>query len=232
MQAAGPAPGALAHAPPSLRFAWMGEAALLCDPSGSHLSDAIQQRIWTLADRTIDLPFVRDVVPGMNNFLVLFDPFLVTREELERRLGEIWRGSGAAVRAGKTHEIPVVYGGRGCEDLPFVAEQCGLSIEDVVRRHAASDFMVYALGAHPGFGYLSGMDPRLATPRRAVPRTRVEAGSITIGGSQSGFVACTSPSGWHIIGHTCVCFFDPHAQSPTLLTPGDHVRIIVEDILS
>ena len=216
---------------PPLRFAWMGEAALLCDPSAGHLSDLLQQKIWTLADRAVALACVREVVPGMNNFLVVFDPCLVTREELERHLLDLWQDAGAERRAGKTHEIPVIYGGPGGEDLAFVARQCGLAIEEVVRRHAASDFMVYALGAHPGFGYLSGMDPSLATPRRAVPRTRVEAGSITIGGSQSGFVACTSPSGWHILGRSSVRFFDPAAQPPALLAPGDHVRIIIEDIL-
>ena len=83
----------------------------------------------------------------------------------------------------------------------------------------------------PGFPYLSGLDPRLACPRRASPRLRVVEGAVIIGGAQAGIMPQTAPSGWHIIGHAELRLFDPLADPPTLFRPGDTVRFAVSDIL-
>ena len=42
------------------------------------------------------------------------------------------------------------------------------------------------LGFLPGFAYLGGLDSRLFTPRLKNPRTRIDAGSVGIGGEQTG----------------------------------------------
>jgi KipI family sensor histidine kinase inhibitor len=80
------------------------------------------------------------------------------------------------------------------------------------------------MGFAPGFPYLSGLPARLATPRLATPRLAVQAGSVGIGGSQTGVYPIQTPAGWRIIGHTTVKLYDPAATSPFLLSPGDHVR--------
>jgi len=100
----------------------------------------------------------------------------------------------------------------------------------VVRRHAAAEYVVYLLGFLPGFAFLGGLPTALATPRRAVPRTAVPAGSVGIGGEQTGIYPLRSPGGWHLIGRTEVALFDPLAASPTLLRPGDRVRFVVESL--
>jgi KipI family sensor histidine kinase inhibitor len=99
-----------------------------------------------------------------------------------------------------------------------------MTADEVVRRHAAGDYVVHMVGFLPGFAYLGGLDPRLATPRRATPRTVVPAGSVGIGGQQTGVYPMDSPGGWHLIGRTELRLFDPRRDPPTLLRAGDRVR--------
>ena len=97
-----------------------------------------------------------------------------------------------------------------------------------MRRHSEADYIVYLLGFLPGFGFLGGLPPELATPRRAEPRVAVPARSVGIGGAQTGIYPLVSPGGWQLIGRTPLELFDPRAAEPTLLRPGDRVRFVVE----
>ena len=90
---------------------------------------------------------------------------------------------------------------------------------------------MYALGSHPGYCYLGGMDPRIATPRRKVPVVRIPGGAVSIGGAQTGVSASDGPSGWNTIGSTAMAFFDASQQPPAVLRPGDRIRFRVEDII-
>lgn len=120
------------------------------------------------------------------------------------------------------HEIPVHYAG---PDLPALARQCGLTESEVIALHQAPEYRVAMIGFAPGFPYLSGLDPRLATARKAQPLLQVPAGSVAIGGQQTGIYPAVLPGGWHIIGHTPVSLFNPvDQQQPCLLQPGDRVR--------
>jgi KipI family sensor histidine kinase inhibitor len=213
-----------------LRLSSLGESAVLLDAASGTLADDVQQRIWALATTVEQWPHIREVVPGMNNLLVIFDALRIDPPELSDRLRHAWREARQSAKAGRTIEIPVDYGGEAGVDLAFIAERHDLSIEEVVRLHSEAVYSVYALGSQPGFGYLAGLDGRLATPRREVPRTRVEAGSVMIGGAQAGVMACTTPSGWHVIGRTGVRLFDPSRSPPVLLEPGDRVQFRVESI--
>jgi KipI family sensor histidine kinase inhibitor len=125
---------------------------------------------------------------------------------------------------GREVEIPVCYGGDFAPDLPELADRLDMQPEEVVRRHSARPYTVHFLGFLPGFPYLGGMDPRLATPRRPEPRPRVDAGSVGIAGGQTGVYPLPSPGGWNLIGKTPLPLFrasDPH---PARLQPGDTVR--------
>lgn len=121
-------------------------------------------------------------------------------------------------------EIPVCYGGEYGLDLDAVAERARLSRDDVIARHAAAEYVVAMLGFAPGFPYLLGLDPALQMPRRATPRTRVPAGSVAIGGEQTGIYPRELPGGWHLVGRTPVVLFDARRDPPCLLAPGDRVR--------
>jgi KipI family sensor histidine kinase inhibitor len=124
-------------------------------------------------------------------------------------------------------DVPVHYGGEYGPDLKTVADHTGLSVKEVVERHAGGHYVVFFLGFQPGFAYMGGLEDALHTPRRSEPRLEVPAGSVGIGGAQTGIYPATSPGGWQLIGRTALKLFDPSRNPPTLLQPGDRVRFTV-----
>ena len=135
----------------------------------------------------------------------------------------------ALAEASHTLEIPVRYGGAFGEDLDAAAAELGIAADTVIARHGAALYTVAMVGFAPGFPYLSGLDPSLALPRLATPRTRVPAGSVAIGGAQTGIYPRESPGGWRLLGRTPLRLFDPQRASPSLLAPGDRVRFVAID---
>lgn len=123
-----------------------------------------------------------------------------------------------------SHEIPVCYEAEFAPDLALVSRHASLSAGEVVRRHCSGEYRVHCIGFMPGFPYLGGLPAELATPRRASPRTHVPAGSVGIGGAQTGIYPVASPGGWNVIGRTPVSLFDPTREQPALLRAGDRVR--------
>ncbi|ORM75661.1 hypothetical protein HA42_20170, partial [Pantoea deleyi] len=145
-----------------------------------------QQRIWGLNQRLQSYDSVLEVIPGMNNItLILRDPQQNALDAIER-LQRWWEESEAQLPASRQVAIPVIYGGEAGPDLAVVADQAGLTPRQVVELHSNSEYVVFFIGFQPGFPYLGGLDPRLHTPRRAEPRVSVPAGSVGIGGSQTG----------------------------------------------
>lgn len=205
-----------------------GTGALLLDvATGSAFDERWQARLLALAESLGGIDGVEDVVPGMNNLMVAFDPLTVDAGVMERRLADGWRSAVATGGIGRSHDIAVVYGG---PDIEAFAIDLGLSVDEVVERHAGAVYRVAAIGAMPGFPYLSGLDPALATPRRAVPRQGVQRGAVIIGGGQAGIMPITASSGWHIVGHTDFTLFDPYRAAPATLAAGDVVRFSVAGV--
>lgn len=185
-----------------------------------------QRRIWGLAARLADHPDVREAIPGMNNLTVLLaNPQLQALDAIER-LQSWWEESDAVVPELRTVDIPVVYGGEQGPDLDEVAQLAGMTPRQVVECHSGARYDVYFLGFQPGFPYLGGLPESIAAPRRAEPRLRVPAGSVGIGGRQTGIYPQATPGGWQIIGRTPLAMFDPALNPPTLLLPGDQVRFV------
>ncbi len=185
-----------------------------------------QRRIWGLAERLVHYAEVREVIPGMNNLTVLLtNPQQLALDAIER-LQSWWEESDAVIPESRCVCVPVFYGGDDGPDLDLVAELTGLTPQDVVACHCAVAYDVYFLGFQPGFPYLGGLPERIAVPRRAEPRLNVSAGSVGIGGKQTGIYPLATPGGWQIIGRTPLGLFDPAANPPTLLRPGDSVRFV------
>jgi len=185
-----------------------------------------QRRIWGLAERLVHYDEVREVIPGMNNLTVLLtDPQKLALDAIER-LQSWWEDSDAVIPESRCVFIPVIYGGDDGPDLDLVAELTGMTPQDVVACHSSIAYDVYFLGFQPGFPYLGGLPERLAAPRRAEPRLKVPAGSVGIGGKQTGIYPLVSPGGWQIIGRTPQVLFSPSANPPTLLRPGDNIRFV------
>ncbi|WP_087690229.1 5-oxoprolinase subunit PxpB [Pandoraea sp. PE-S2R-1] len=213
----------------TLKILPLGDSALVCEP-GTAPSLGAQRRVWHVAALARYWPDVREVVPGMNNLTLLFDPLATDQGALGERLREAWQTQPPAGEVGRDIEIPVHYGGEHGPDLHDVAKHARLQPKTVVQRHTAPEYVVYFLGFQPGFPYLGGLDESIAMPRRAEPRLAVPAGSVGIGGSQTGVYPLTSPGGWQIIGHTASALFDPAATPPALLAPGDRVRFTIASL--
>ncbi len=187
---------------------------------------ATQKRIWRLTQRLGEIPEVVEAIPGMNNItVVLRNPHSLALDAIER-LQRWWEESEALEPESRNIDIPVVYGTAAGPDLAEVARHAGLTEKQVVELHASVDYVVWFLGFQPGFPYLGGLPEQLATPRRDEPRLLVPAGSVGIGGAQTGIYPLATPGGWQLIGHTPLPLFDPHRDEPVLLRPGDTVRFI------
>ncbi|HEY3599477.1 MAG TPA: 5-oxoprolinase subunit PxpB [Paraburkholderia sp.] len=206
----------------------LGDSALVCEAPPPATLDC-QRRVWAAAEAARDWPHVLEVVPGMNNLTLVFDPLEADRDALMQQLQSAWDAAGNASAAGREIEIPVQYGGEFGPDLNAVAEHTGLSRQDVIGRHSAGEYVVFFLGFQPGFAYMGGLDKTLHTPRRAAPRLEVPAGSVGIGGAQTGIYPSASPGGWQLIGRTALPLFDPSRTPPTLLQPGDRVRFTIAE---
>jgi len=212
------------------RITPLGTTALLFEAPGA-LTLPTQQRIWALAREAQEWTEVREAVPGMNNLMLTLVGPPRGLQALEERLHAAWSAVRPLGLEGRTVVLPVTYGGDGGPHMADVVAHTGLSVDEIVELHSAPLYTVYALGSHPGYCYLGGMDPRIATPRRQVPVMSIPGGSVSIGGAQTGVSASPGPSGWNTIGSTDMCFFDPARDPPALLQPGDSIRFRVEKVI-
>jgi KipI family sensor histidine kinase inhibitor len=183
-------------------------AVLVEDPPGSPVT-------WALGLRALASLGVVDVVPAARTVLVRCtdDEAL---QAITDRLDEITPVADDGV-ALNVVGIDVVYDG---EDLGWVADRSGLSVDEIVHVHSSTAHRVAFCGFAPGFGYLTGLPPALHLPRRASPRTHVPAGSVAIAAEYSAVYPRASPGGWHLIGRTDLALFDPDRDPPALMRPG------------
>jgi len=218
---------------PAPRFFPMGDQALIIE-FGDRIDPALSTEIAAVAQRLREShPIgVRDIVPAYSTLALHYDagavgagtsPYEALVEAIEPWLKTQVT---ATLPAGRLIEIPVCYGGTFGGDLEALAKSCNLSVEEVIAIHSRAVYHVHMLGFVPGFGYLGGLDARLATPRRDTPRPHVPAGSVAIGGAQTGVYPLDTPGGWHIIGRTPLQLFRSDAMPPSLLTAGDAVRFV------
>jgi len=167
---------------------------------------------------------VTNVHPAYASILVDFDPRVIRHAGVEQAATEIFaQAAGAAFPEPRTVEL---YGGENGPDLESVAALTGHTPDEVVAIHSGAGYLVYFLGFSPGFPYLGGLPESIAAPRLETPRKRVPAGSVAIGGRQTGVYPLASPGGWRIIGRTPLHLFDAAADPPALLQMGDHVRFV------
>jgi len=185
--------------------------------------------------RQAKLPGVVEVAPAYTTVALFYDPVGAVAggadphrvfEWMAARVHtEIANGNLRLKRtAGSAIEIPICCDQKFAPDLDEVANHVGISPEQVIELYCAASYRVSCLGFTPGFPYLTGLPPELATPRRPVPRKQVPTGSVGIGGAQTGIYPTVSPGGWNIIGRTPVRLFSPQKNPPALLCAGDNVR--------
>lgn len=202
-----------------------GDSALSIE-LGDRISADLNEQVRALDGAVLEAGYpLLESVPTYRSLLVQFDPVAVTFADASRLvLACLARAVASPPRSARIWSVPALYGQPYGDDLPALAERHGLSPCEVVRRHAGVRYRVFAIGFMPGFAYLGGLDPALATPRRQTPRLGIPSGSITIGGAQAALTSVEAPSGWHVIGRSPVLPFLPSREPPCLFAAGDIIE--------
>ncbi len=205
-------------------FKAFGDAALLVE-FGDVVDPVINGQVIALDQKLTDdpLPGVVELAPSFRSLLVQFDPLVTDggaiRQGIEAVVDQLQVGSSK----GRHWIVPVCYEGDLAPDLGLVAEETGHSPDEIVAAHAGAIHQVYMLGFLPGCPYLGGVPTSLDLPRRQDPRLTVPKGSIGLAVGLSVIYPTESPGGWNLIGRTPVEMFDPNADDPALLAPGDKI---------
>jgi 5-oxoprolinase (ATP-hydrolysing) subunit B len=207
-----------------------GDSAITVEFS-REIDDAANHRVLAL-DRTIasePVSGVTETVPTYRSLLVHYDPVQIDFDALSERLVFLAQRPVPLVTKTRRWRVPVVYGGEHGVDLEDVAKTLNTTPDDIVARHVAGDYRVAMIGFTPGWSYLSGLEKSLHMPRRQNPRLLTPAGTISIGGVQTGVQCLAGPSGWHLLGRTAVRTYQLHRDPIFLLEPGDAVTFSAID---
>lgn len=194
---------------------------------GNEISPELHARVIGLfqALRARRDPRIRNLHPGYTSVLVDFDPLRMAHDELAAIIEQSASAAGSeGERKSNVVSVPVCYDVEFGPDLMDLAKHANISPEEVIRLHSSATYLVYFLGFSPGFAYMGGLPEKLHMPRLATPRGYVAGGTVGIAGSQTGIYPVDSAGGWRLIGRTPWRMFDPHADPPTRLQPGDRVR--------
>ena len=212
----------------NIKILTAGDASLLVE-FGKEINPEINRKIAATVQlmREQHIEGVVDVIPAFCSLLINYDPRVIGYEEIKSRIKDLLRLEiKAANEKKKIFEIPVCYGGEFGPDIATIAEHAGLTEQEVIEIHSSRDYLIYMLGFLPGFCYLGGLDERIFTPRLASPRIKIDAGSVGIGGSQTGIYPLDSPGGWQLMGKTPVKTYDPDRDVTILVEAGDYIRFV------
>lgn len=182
------------------------------------------------------LPEVVETVPAFNRLLIVgaaatWDPDRI-QVQLTGLAGSILEAPIAGPSSAERVALPACYDPALAPDLIELAESVRLPPSAVAEIHAGSEYTVLATGFAPGFAYLGDLDPRIAAPRRASPRSRVEAGSIGIADRRTGVYPSAGPGGWRLVGRVPPALFRDAADRIARFEPGARVTFRVIDLAS
>lgn len=203
----------------------LGEAAvkLTYNEEVSHsLTSRIQAFCRELA--SLEIEGITEWVPAYDSVTVYYEPWALTFAEISDVLDDITAVATEESSKKMIVTIPTLYGGEHGPDLEELANEKGITCDDIINLHTNEDYLINMIGFLPGFPYLSGLNERIAAPRLDTPRQQVPAGSVGIAESQTGIYPLESPGGWNLIGRTPLRLFQPEKEDPFLLHQGDTLR--------
>lgn len=193
-------------------------------------------------DRAINQAGIKGVIetfPGWRSVLISYDSLVIRTKDLIAEIRNVVK-QGREVKEvpSRLIELPVKYGGRWAPDLDFIAQENGISREEVVRIHSETIHWVGMVGFTPGSPQLMQLNPPLLLSVRKYlsPRIYTPQGTIALGGSITAIYPVVSPGGYQMMGLTPVPIYDRFQRldifekSPVLLHIGDRIRFIrIED---
>ena len=172
-----------------------------------------------------------DIIPSYQSITLLYNPMTITHESLKKTLKQILDNEFAKQPKNKSEnsrliEIPVCYDSDFSPDLVSISNKLKLDVQEIIQLHTEPEYLVHMLGFLPGFLYLGGLNNKLRFPRKNTPQKQVAAGSVGIGGRQTGIYPVNSPGGWQIIGKTPIKLFNPQKENPAIASALDRVKFV------
>lgn len=212
-----------------IRFIPLGDQAVHLI-IGDQINPKTHQKVMQISHllKKHPLPGITEWVPTYQAITLFYRPELITYDQLVTKLNKWLQQITIQLPKLQTRriDIPVLYGEPYGPDLDHVAQVNQLAPEEVIAIHTQPTYLVYMIGFTPGFPYLGGLSPQIATPRKKNPRQQVPAGSVGIADQQTGIYSLSTPGGWNLIGRTPIRLFDPQRQPAALLTTGDQIRFV------
>lgn len=193
---------------------------------GDEISEDLNRQLVNLKHRILQesIEGIEEVIVSYTALVIYFNVMEIEAKDLIETLQAI-KGSefNQKVNRYKVFEIPVCYGGEYGPDVNLFEEN-GLGLEEIINLHSEKEYLVYMVGFMPGFPYLGGLDERLFKDRLDNPRTNIPAGSVGIGGKQTGMYPFESPGGWNLIGRTPIKLYDERrGEDAVLYQAGDRI---------
>ncbi|MDD2397214.1 MAG: 5-oxoprolinase subunit PxpB [Tissierellia bacterium] len=211
-----------------IKYLSAGDKAVVME-FGNEISKDINAKIRNVVKSVEEAKVdgIVELLPTYRSLMIMYDPLKIEYSELISTLDFM---SSKQVdneeEKIKIVEFPTVYGGEYGPDINFVAEHNNITVDEVIKIHTGTDYLVYMMGFTPGFTYLGGMSDKIVTPRLASPRTKIPAGSVGIAGAQTGMYPSETPGGWQLIGRTPLKLYDSDKEPPVMLSAGDYVRYV------
>ncbi len=211
-----------------IKYLPLGDKALVME-FGNEISKDVNAKIRNVMRQLseVEILGIEELLPTYRSIMIMYEPLKIEYDNLVSKL-EMFSDTKAenGVEEIRIVEIPTLYGNEYGPDIEYVAEHNHITVDEVIKIHTGTDYLVYMLGFTPGFTYLGGMSEKISTPRLSSPRTAIPAGSVGIAGSQTGMYPSETPGGWQLIGRTPVKLYDPESEPPVLLNAGDYVRYV------
>lgn len=193
---------------------------------GNEISPELNKLIVNIRNYIDDLAIegIVETIISYTRLVIYFDVLKVNAIDLKHKINEIDQDKISQETYNyRIVEIPVCYEDEYGPDL-IEFEAKGISVDEVIARHANREYLVYMLGFMPGFAYLGGLDAQLEKSRLDTPRTNIPAGSVGIAGMQTGVYPFDSPGGWNLIGRTPIKLYDLRRGEETILyDAGDRI---------
>lgn len=212
----------------SVEIVPLGDSAITI-AFGNEISEHVHQQINQFLHnfRLSKIDGVIECAPAYTSVSIFYNPVIVTYRQLEKKVYSIYQSAMETPKIESiVYRIPVYYGGETGPDLPFIAEYSNCTEQEVIVLHANKEYLIHMIGFVPGFPYLGGLAEKIAAPRLETPRAKIAAGSVGIGGNQTGIYPAEVPSGWRIIGITPLSLFNLENKKPSLLSAGNYVSFL------
>ena len=213
-----------------LTYKLFGRSAILIEWP-ANISQEIIQDIISFERKIKEIDSILDTIIAYNSLLIRYQNPIVNNEIIISQLKTKYEASSYSIKQDQfLWQIPVCYDVSFGIDLEEIACKKKCSVAEIIRLHTEGDYLVYFIGFQPGFLYLGGLHQNLHVPRKSNPRIRVDAGSVAIGGSQTGIYPQNSSGGWNIIGKSPLNFFNMKASNPCFAKPGDCIQFVAVDL--